>query len=179
MNTPKFEILTVRTVYSIGDTDEERLALIEEQNSKLKSLGYDLNDVYVAHFFNSVFFNEQTESDTIDELLQRLATKDGIDLVRFENGKIGFVAYYNGETNGFEIIGNYKEIKEEVSEYIKDIEQNYKQDFITMWETCCDLCGWIDLDNPNTAEMVDIVMDYNNSLFDDGLRKILRGGETE
>lgn len=173
----KYKVITSKTVYSIGETDQEREALIEEQDATLKSLGYDLNTVYVAHFFDSDFFDDQTESDTIYELLQRLATKDGIDLVQFENGRIGFVAYYNGNENGFEIVCSYEKVKENVTEYINSLEQNYKADFVAMWETCCDLCGWLDLDNPNKETMIDIVLDYNNSLFDSDLKKILRGGD--
>ncbi len=33
-----------------------------------------------------------------------LASKEGIDLVQFENGNYGFVAYYNENENGFEIL---------------------------------------------------------------------------
>ena len=177
MKLPKYEILTVKTCYNIGDTEEERMSLVNEQNETLVSLGYNLNKTYRVHFFESYYSNETTDCGSIDDLIQQLAIKDGVNLVKFETGKIGFVAYYNGVENGFEIIGGYDEIKERVTEYIADIEENYKGAYIAMWETCCDLCGWIDLDNPNSEEMIDIILDYNNSLFDDGLKKILRGGE--
>jgi len=177
MNTPKYTIITSKAALNIADTTEARLELIEEQNSKLESLGYNLNGVYVAHFFESAFIHEKTDSDTLSELAQKLATKEGYDLVQFENGKIGFVAYYGNEENGFEIVNSYEEIKEEVTEYINETEKEYKAEFIAMWKTCCDLCGWLDLDTPNTGTMIDIIMDYNNSLFNDGLKQILRGGE--
>ena len=177
MNIPKYTIITSKTALDIADTTEARIELVEEQSNKLKSLGYDLNGVYVAHFFNSAFFNEQTDNDTINELVQKLATKEGYDLVQFENGKIGFVAYYGNKENGFELVSSYDEIREKVTAYIEDVEKNYKADFVALWETCCDLCGWLDLDNPNRESMIDIIMDYNNSLFDEDLKKILRGGE--
>ena len=34
-----------------------------------------------------------------------VAIKDGVDMVQFANGNYGFVAYYNGGINGFEVIG--------------------------------------------------------------------------
>ena len=41
----------------------------------------------------------------IDDAIQCLAIKDGVDMVQFSNGNYGFVAYYSGDTNGFEVIG--------------------------------------------------------------------------
>ena len=41
----------------------------------------------------------------IDNAIEHLASKDGVDMVQFSNGNYGFVAYYNGKVNGFEVIG--------------------------------------------------------------------------
>lgn len=41
----------------------------------------------------------------IEFAIQHLAIKEGYDMVQFSNGNYGFVAYYNGVPNGFEIIG--------------------------------------------------------------------------
>lgn len=51
------------------------------------------------------FFEERTEEMSVDVALECLAIKDGADLVQYENGNYGFVAFYNGRQNGFEIIG--------------------------------------------------------------------------
>ena len=40
----------------------------------------------------------------VNDYIDKLAIKDGVNLVRFENGNIGFVGVYNGYENGFEII---------------------------------------------------------------------------
>jgi len=44
-----------------------------------------------------------------DDAIQHLAIKDGYDLIQFENGNYGYVAYYNGIENGFEILGESEE----------------------------------------------------------------------
>ena len=177
MKTPNYEIITKRTVYSIGESDEERQALIDEQWDVLRQRGYDSSTTYIAHFFDSAFSDDETTTGNIDDLIEMLAIKDGVDLVQFEDGAIGFMAYYNGKENGFELFGGYKETRQRVEEYIDDVENNYKHDFIKLWETCCDISGWLDLDAPSAEAMVDIVMDYNNSLFDENLKKILAGKE--
>ena len=109
-----YKVLTKRNVevaMAIGaynDMQEQRYLedLIEEQNEKLKEYGYvnDYSTGYVCHFFNSAFGNECTTIDTLDDAIQCLAIKEGVDLVKFTNGKIGYVAYYGTEENGFEIL---------------------------------------------------------------------------
>lgn len=83
---------------------KERLEkLAEEQNQLIKKLVP--SQYYKCHFFNSRYTNESTcyAKDLNDEI-QRLAIKDGYNLVKFENGHYGYVAYYNGHENGFEFI---------------------------------------------------------------------------
>ena len=96
---PRYTIITKSKVYESEPED-----ITKEQYNKREVLGLNGNS-YLCHFFNSGFFNEYYEACSIDESIQRLAIKDGVDMVQFENGNYGFVAYYSGEINGFEIIG--------------------------------------------------------------------------
>ena len=169
----KYEILTKNTCYTIGETDEEREALINEQNEVLASLGYDLTAAYDAHYFESSYMNDETTYDDIPNLIERLAIKDGVDLVRFDNGNVGFVAYYSGKENGFEILGSVTEKREALREYIEDLRDNYKADFVALWKSCYDLVEWVDLDEPNEDIMIDIILDYNDSLGDEDINNIL------
>ena len=106
----KYTIITKHQVYSDydeADYEKEIELRYEEQQEKLKILGfkYERGVDYVCHFFNSVFFDEETCVTSIPEAIECLAIKDGVDLVLFTNGNYGFVAYYNGNENGFEIMG--------------------------------------------------------------------------
>lgn len=94
----KYTILTKLNAY-----DEDTEALYTEQQAKLETLGIDERE-YTCHFFDSAFFNEETTVMTISDAIQSLAIKDGVDLVMYENGNVGYVAYYNGKENGFEIL---------------------------------------------------------------------------
>lgn len=96
---PCYTIITKNKVY-----ESEPEEIVEEQYEKREVLGLNGNS-YLCHFFNSGFFNEHYEAWSIDEAIQHLAIKDGVDMVQFENGNYGFIAYYNGERNGFEIVG--------------------------------------------------------------------------
>lgn len=96
---PKYVIITKNQVY-----ESEPEKIVEEQEEKRKLLGLD-GDHYVCHFFDSPYSNDFTEETSIENAIQRLAIKDGYDMVQFQNGNYGFVAYYNGIVNGFEIIG--------------------------------------------------------------------------
>lgn len=111
MKLPKFKILTSKSSLDIPyDTDEQYehdcLELIDEQDKILAGLIFKRNftESYLIHFFDSVFFDESHTVMTIDEAIEYLAIKDGVDLVQYANGSIGFVAYYNGNDNGFEIV---------------------------------------------------------------------------
>lgn len=111
MKLPKFKILTEKSILDIPyitDEQHERdcLALIEEQDKILEQHMYHRNstECYLLHMFDSVFFDECHLMLTLDEAINGLAIKEGTDLVQFENGTIGFVAYYNTRCNGFEII---------------------------------------------------------------------------
>ena len=88
-------------------TEEDCFARIDEQDKILEEHGFSRTNrtEYRCHFFDSVFFDEQTMEFCIDEAIEALAIKDGVDIVRFGNGNIGFIAYYNDNINGFEILG--------------------------------------------------------------------------
>lgn len=100
----KFTVLTDKSTLDVEPDCRREVA--DQQDAILSELGY-INDGktrYKEHFFESPFFDEQTRNLVLDDAIQCLAIKDGVDLVRFENKNIGFVAYYNGHENGFEII---------------------------------------------------------------------------
>lgn len=101
----KYEVLLDPLYESGTDTNDEtrweREAsfLLEKVKSK----------TVIFHYFDSAFFDEYVELGemTERELSDRadaLAIKDGIDVVRYDNGNYGIVAYYSGNINGFEVI---------------------------------------------------------------------------
>lgn len=105
----KYTILTKRRVYDSYYLLDENWSekLWEEQEKKCEELGIDtssLADEVKCHFFDSVFFDEHTGFYNVYDAIQCLAIKDGVNLVQYENGNYGFVAYYSGEENGFEIM---------------------------------------------------------------------------
>lgn len=104
---PKYKIVTNLKLYDIGEENEEMLRerLVEEQDEYLTNRGYEIFQTdYLIHFFDSQWFNETITEMDIYTAIQCLAIKDGADLVKYENGHYGYVAYYNGGKNGFEIL---------------------------------------------------------------------------
>lgn len=106
---PKYKIITNKSVLDIPYENNEQYEkectnLVEEQDEILKANGFEFDNRYKIHFFNSNFQDETFVDEEINEAVQYLAIKDGVDLVQFENGNYGFVAYYNGTENGFEIL---------------------------------------------------------------------------
>lgn len=91
-------IITRNRVYENEPED-----IVREQEEKRNILGLS-NGSYICHFFNSVWFDESYREMDIDDAIENLAIKDGVDMVQFSNGNYGFVAYYNGKVNGFEVI---------------------------------------------------------------------------
>lgn len=75
--------------------------VINEQYEKREVFGLNGSD-YICHYFSSDIYRSVPD---IDEAIQYLNIKEGYDMVQFENGNIGFVAYYDGVENGFEVIG--------------------------------------------------------------------------
>ena len=106
-----YEIVTKRKLYDycdISESEEEKFReeLCEEQLEILRNEITTEN--VIIHFIEDTHFCDDcyryAATTEIDEYIQYLAIKDGCDLVRFSNGNLGFVAYYNGHKNGFEII---------------------------------------------------------------------------
>ena len=94
-----YTIITRNRVYESEPED-----IVREQEEKRNILGLN-NGNCICHFFDSAWFDEEIIEMDIDDAIQCLAIKDGVDMVQFSNGNYGFVAYYSGETNGFEVIG--------------------------------------------------------------------------
>lgn len=92
----------IMTDCQIADSEPE--IVLAEQDQKKALFGLRDDQTYICHFFDSKFMNEKTEKLTLDDALQYLAIKDGADLVMYASGNYGYIAYYNGIPNGFEII---------------------------------------------------------------------------
>ena len=103
LGTPLYEFYDA---YDDEPSETDLFARVDEQEKILKQNGLSSTNgtEYLCHFFNSVFFDEQIRESCVDEAIEFLAIKDGVDIVRFNNGNIGFIAYYNGHENGFEIL---------------------------------------------------------------------------
>lgn len=94
-------------------TDREKL--IEEQDNILKQ-------AYGKSWFVEPFYMIRHKSDwikeeyavfwDIDDAINCLAIKDGADLIRFENGNLGYVAYYNGMKDIIEFVARFKDIED-------------------------------------------------------------------
>ena len=84
-----YEIITQRKLYDYCDISESEEEKFREElwKEQLEFLAKEI-----------------TTKNVIIHFIEYLAIKDGYDLVRFSNGNLGFVAYYNGHKNGFEII---------------------------------------------------------------------------
>lgn len=109
MKLPNFKILTEKSTLDIPyendeQNEKELVALWRKQDSILLEKGFDFEKKYAIHFFDSKFMDENTMETEIHEGLEYLAIKDGADLVQYDNGNYGFVAYENGVENGFEIL---------------------------------------------------------------------------
>lgn len=103
----EYKILTSRSVMDIPYEDEEqnereRFALIEEQEKIVAEKCP--SDYYKCHFIEDPYFMNDRVNYVydLDQAIECLAIKDGVDLVQFKNGKLGYVAYYNGHENMFE-----------------------------------------------------------------------------
>lgn len=102
-----YTILTTKSVFAPDrnwDDESYGNALTAEQYATLESLGYKADECYTIRFDGT---DAKTYEMTIDEAIQGLAIRDEVDLVRFDNGNVGFVAYYNDfrlSENCFEIL---------------------------------------------------------------------------
>lgn len=105
------EIVTKRKLYDYCNLPEDAEDEFREElyNEQLEYVATEIKtDNVIIHIIeDDAFLNEHylyVSTPEIDSCIQYLAIKDGFDLVRFSNGNLGFVAYYNGYENGFEII---------------------------------------------------------------------------
>lgn len=96
INTPKYIIITNNK--AMENTPED---VVNEQYEKREVFGLNGSD-YICHYFSNDIYRVVPD---IDEAIQYLNIKEGYDMVQFDNGNIGFVAYYDGAANGFEVIG--------------------------------------------------------------------------
>ena len=106
---PSYKVITSKSVLDIPYENDKQFTyecekLVTEQNKILKANRIDVKETYNLHFFKSRYTSEFVMGIDIDYAIQLLAIKDGVDLVQFEDGNYGFIAYYNGVENGFEIL---------------------------------------------------------------------------
>ena len=110
-NYGQYKVVTSHNLYEYcdlpeGEEDKFREELLEEQKTipkeEIKTENVILHFIEDTAFLDEAY--EYLSATEIDEYIQYLAVKDGVNLVRFPNGNLGFVAYYNGHENGFEII---------------------------------------------------------------------------
>ncbi len=100
-----YKILTSRSVLDIADNEQytkECELLVQEQDRIIAEKRP--SDYYKCHFIkDSHFMNDRVNYVyDLQQAIQCLAIKEGYDLVQFENGNLGYVAYYNGHENMFE-----------------------------------------------------------------------------
>lgn len=121
-----YEIATKRKLYDYSDMTEEeeeifRENLYEEQmkiiDLQVKTKNVIIHILEDDYYLNEHFFYDKKEE--INRYLEYLAIKDGADLVKFENGNLGYIAYYNLAKNGFEII--------ETDITLEDFERQYEE----------------------------------------------------
>ena len=107
----QYTVATKRELYEYCDmpeVDEEKFReeLSAEQNAilerEIKTQNVIIHFIEDTHFCDECYY--YTAATEITDYIQYLAIKDGVNLVRFPNGNLGFVAYYSGHENGFEII---------------------------------------------------------------------------
>lgn len=106
MKIPAFKVLTKKSVMDLTETEDKEM-LYEEQNKHFKAMFENGNESVIYHTFNSSFSDDEEDegnANDFDFQIQCLALKDGVDLVRFENGNVGFVSYCNKCMDAFEII---------------------------------------------------------------------------
>ena len=95
----RYEVITKLHCLDNDGTDDFTERLFNEQNEKLEVFGFD----FIGEAMTRINGGD-VEINAINEAIQYLAIKDGIDLVMFENGNLGFVAYYNNYKDYLEIL---------------------------------------------------------------------------
>lgn len=105
-----YTVVTKRKLYDYLEIPEEEEEKFREELwteqlellTEIKTENVIIHFIEDTHFCNDLY--KYVSAKEIDEQVQYLAVKDGFNLVRFPNGNLGFIAYYNGHENGFEII---------------------------------------------------------------------------
>ena len=107
---PTYRILTKRSTREYEEQDE-LLHIMDEQEDILIAKGVDhYGRMYLIHRFESIFANEETYGEYIENAVESTMQKEGLDLVQFDNGNIGYVGYSHGiEYDAFEILGEYED----------------------------------------------------------------------
>lgn len=92
--------------------EEKCIELKEKETELLKKSGYD----YLVYKLS-----EHVGITTLDYLdndcVQAMATKDGVDMIKFKNGHLGYVAYYGNHLDFLELAP----ITKEQYNYINDL----------------------------------------------------------
>lgn len=102
-----YKILTKTSVLECKD---KRVEFLVERNNAILKKGFDFSKFYSIHFFECWYTNDCVTDLDISSAIQCLAIKEGYDFVQYQNGRYGFVGYYNGNMNGFEILNESEEL---------------------------------------------------------------------
>lgn len=97
-----------------AEEQKDREALTEEQNDILKQTygeNWYTDSFYMVRHKSRWINKDYSMFCDIDDIINMLAIKDGVDLVRFENGNLGYVAYYNGMEDIVEIVAKVEDIE--------------------------------------------------------------------
>lgn len=90
---------------NIYETEIERHN--EESDSILSSYGYNDKDAYIIRTNDGAI-----EWNCVYDAIQGMSIKEGVDIVQFKDGKIGFVAYNGTYEDYFEILGKAETVKD-------------------------------------------------------------------
>lgn len=129
----KYTIATENALWDIVKecmTEQDEQEEQDDRNKLTKEQDEILQQAYGENWYTDIFYmirhksgwirNDYSLFCDIDDAINILAIKDGADLVRFENGNLGYVAYYNGMTDIIEIVAKAKDIEE----YIYSLDGN-------------------------------------------------------
>lgn len=96
-----------KSIYDQDFTESDNESRYNDFIDLLSSTGI-ANDCIVADLFGNWRNISGYCFDDVDECIECLAIKDGIDYIRFDDGSLGIVAYYNNKKDIAKFIGNYK-----------------------------------------------------------------------
>lgn len=102
MRIPSYTVLTSKSTLVCEDKE----ALAEEQDRLFMSLFPDGHEKVVYHMFSGNLYEDEEDEGDVDDYdfqIQGLALRDGVDLVMFSTGNVGFVSYDGRDKDAFEI----------------------------------------------------------------------------